>query len=275
MKPNNSLILSDNTREEELLKKLKKHQYSKTDITDKTIEDLQAMMGWQGTGTEMDPIILDNLSGLKPNIWIHRSSLHYIIQEVTIFKLKCTSTQNIVIENCKINELEVDGCYNMKIRNNSILWLKFLYSKECVLENNSFTSATLKNLENNYFDKLYPVLVKILYGVMPLLALVAYLIFTYVIFMWYMGLLFLGLIAPLFYVIHKMNEGRKRTKEKLENKLSGNSLLSNDDRKNIFREILENYDYLGGNWFRYYLPIFFSVSVGLVIALIIVYFLYL
>ena len=264
-----------NNREEELLKKLKRYQFSKTEITDKSIEDLQAVMGWQGTGTEIDPIIINNLSSLKPNIWIHKSSLHYIIQDILVFKLRCTSTQNIVIENCKINELEIEGCYNMKIRNNSILWLKFLYSRVCVLENNSFTSATLEKLENNYFDNLYPVLQKILYSiVIPLLVFIAYLIFMYLTIVWYMGLLFLGLIAPLFYVIHKMDEGRKRTKEKLENKLLDNLLISNDDRKEIFREILEYYVYLGGNWFRYYLPIFISCFVGVVIALIILYFLY-
>jgi hypothetical protein len=267
--------MKHNNREEELLKKLKRYQFSKTEITDKSIEDLQAVMGWQGTGTEMDPIIINNLSGLKPNIWIHQSSLHYIIQEVLVYKLRCTSTQNIVIENCKINELEVEGCYNMKIRNNSILWLKFLYSKECVLENNLFTSASLEKLENNYFDNLYPVLQKILLGiVIPLLAFVAYLIFMYLINVWYMGLFVLGLIAPLLFVIHKMKEGSERTKERLENRLLGNLLLSNNDRKEIFNEILENYAYLGGKWLRYYLPIFFSVSVGLVLALIILYFLY-
>ncbi|MHA1376487.1 MAG: hypothetical protein ACTSR7_19590 [Promethearchaeota archaeon] len=105
----------DANQKEMLIKKMKRHQHSRTIITDKSIDTLKAERGWQGTGTEHDPIIISDLSNLKPNIWIHRSSLHYIIRDVIIYKLMCTSTQNITIENCKLYELEIEGCHNIVI----------------------------------------------------------------------------------------------------------------------------------------------------------------
>jgi len=114
----------DITREQKMLKRLKRHNLSRTEITDKSIWDLQIKMGWHGSGEEFDPIIIDSLSGLKPNVWIHKSSKHYIIHDVIISKLVCTSTQNIVLENSKINELEVEGCYNVTILIVVVLWIK-------------------------------------------------------------------------------------------------------------------------------------------------------
>lgn len=259
----------DINQKEILLKKMKRHHYSKTEITNKSITDLQAKMGWKGTGTEYDPIIISNLSGLKPNLRIHRSSLHYIIRDIVVYKLMCISTQNITIENCKINELELEGCYNMTIRNNSILWLKFVYSKGCTLENNSFSSFALERLESNYFDKLYPMLQYFLYCVISLLIIVAFLIFSYIVYVWPIGLLDLGLVALLFYVIHILKVRRKRTEKKPENILVGNSILSDGDKKEIFHKILENYTYLGGNWFKYNLPLLVGAPIGVAIAVII------
>lgn len=264
----------DVTQEAELVKKIKHHHFSSTEITDKSIKDLQAKMGWQGSGTEFDPIIIDCLSGLKPNFWIHRSSKHYIIQHVIISKLVCTSTQNIVIENCKINELEVEGCYDMTIRNNSILWLKFAYSKGCLLENNSFTNLALENLENNYFNNFYPSMQKGLYGVMSLFVVMTFWFFSFSTNLWYIGLLTLGSIALLYYYISTLNAKKKRTQEKHENKLMGNSSLSDIERNEIYHEILENYAFLGGNWLKSNLPTIIGGSIGGVVALIIAFITY-
>lgn len=264
----------DITREVEILKKLKHHHLSRTEITDKSIWDLQIKMGWHGSGEEFDPIIIDCLSGLKPNIWIHRSSKHYIIHDVIISKLVCTSTQNIVIENSKINELEVEGCYNVTIRNNSILLFNFAYSKGCVIENNSFTNLALENLENNYFNSFHSSMQKGLYSVMSLFAILTLWFFLSSTYLWFIGLLTLGSIAIMYYYISTLNAKEKRTQEKHENKLLGNSALSDIERNEILYEILENYAYLGGCRLKYNLPTIIGGSIGGVVALIIAFITY-
>lgn len=259
----------DVNQEEILLKRMKRHQLSKTGITDKSINRLKDELGWKGAGTESDPIIINDLSGLKPNLWFHRSSLHYIIRDIAIYKLTCISTQNITIENCKIHRLEVEGCYNMTIRNNSVLWLKFVYSKGCTLEDNSFSKLSLERLADNYFDKLYPMLQSGLYCASSLLIIVAFLIFAFSFYVWYLGLLTLGLVALLFYFVHTLKAKKKRTYEKPENIMVSISPLTDADINGILQEIIENYANLKGNWFRYNLPVFYGLAIATVVLIII------
>lgn len=258
--------------EEKLIKKMKSHQHSRIEITNKKITKLKAKMGWKGVGTQNDPIIIDDLSGLKPNLWIHLSSLHYVIRNVIIYKLMCINTQNITIENCKIHELEVEGCYNMKIKNNSIIWFKFVYSKGCVLENNFFSNESLERLENNYFDKLYPKIRSGMYAIAVVFALVATSIVWYSRYLWFLSLLAFSLVGLIFYYIHTLKAKYKRTYDKPENILLGNSSLIGDAQQEIFHKILENYAHLGINWFRGYIHVFigipFGVTVGIILSMI-------
>ena len=234
----------DINREEELLKKIKRNLFRKTKITDNSITDLRTKMGWRGTGTESDPIIINDLLGLKPKIWIRRGSLQYVIQDVVVYNLKCRNTQNIVIENCKINEFELEGCYNITIRNNSILELDFVYSKGCTLESNAFSSDVLERLESNFFDKIYAKTLKVIYCAFSLTFILAFLIFAFSLSEWPYGILDLCFVAFLFYFILTLNIKRKRTQKKPENILTGNSRLSDSEKKEILHEILENYNYL-------------------------------
>ena len=71
-----------------------------------------------------------------------------------------------------------------------------------------------------------------------------------------------------------MNAKKKRTQEKCENKLIGNSALSDIERNEIFGEILENYAYLGGRRLKYNLPTIIGGSIGGVVALIIAFITY-
>lgn len=53
--------------------KLINPKYRKTHITDKKIHEIQQKMEWEGTGTTEGPIVINNLNGLRPNIWINHN----------------------------------------------------------------------------------------------------------------------------------------------------------------------------------------------------------
>lgn len=263
------------SQEEKIFRIMKSHKHSRTKITDASITDLQIKMGWLGTGSRQDPIVINNVSGLKPSLWIHKSSMYYIIRDIIVYKLICTKTQNITIENCKIHELEVEGCYNMTIRNNSILWLKFLYSKGITLENNTFSNEVLVKLEGNYFDMIYPKIQSSLIIVALILASVASLILFYNLFLWFLSLLTYGLVVIIFYYIQALKAKKNRTVEMLDNVMIENKTFKNSEYQNNSHEILENYSYLKINWFRGYLYAFIGIPVGVTVGVIlamIVYF---
>ena len=112
-----------------IFKNLNRNKIKKTQISDKTINSLKTKKGWQGNGSDFEPFIIDNLRDLRPNLIIHRSTLHYNIKNLVIYKLSCRYTRNIMIENCTIYKLEIKGCYNMTLVNNKILNHKIVDSK--------------------------------------------------------------------------------------------------------------------------------------------------
>ncbi|MHA1376488.1 MAG: hypothetical protein ACTSR7_19595 [Promethearchaeota archaeon] len=140
------------------------------------------------------------------------------------------------------------------------------------MENNSFPSVVHKKLESKYFDTFYNLVPYVMYFIIGLFAIIALMMFSYSVQVQiyvYLGLLALVAIALFFYYIHTIKAKRKRTREKLENVLVNNLTLTNNQRKEIFHEILENYEYLGGNWLKGNLYIIIGVSGGIALALII------
>ncbi len=230
----------DINQEEKLLKIIRKN-LSKIKINDITLEHFQNKMGWQGTGTENDPIIINDLSGLKPKIEIQKTSLYYIIRDVVVYTLLCTDTQNIIIENCKIKNFEVEGCYDITIRNNSILNLAWGFSKGCTIENNLFSRGVDDSLESIKSGKLYLGLQKTLYGISLVNIILAFLIFMFEFNSWPYSILNLFSFALFFYFAIVLKITRKRTREKPENVIIGNLRLSDIGKEEVYLEILENY----------------------------------
>ena len=106
---------------------LRKSKFTK--ISDKAIESLKKELNWDGNGSKIEPIRIDNLGSLPLNVKIYKSSLYYNIKNLTIDKLTCRNTQNITIENCTIKHLEIHGCYNLTLINNNILKHRIAFTK--------------------------------------------------------------------------------------------------------------------------------------------------
>ena len=259
------IINLDKNQYYEIIKNLKRNKFNYIEISDKKINSLKTENGWQGEGSEFDSIIIDELKGFQPNIWIHRSTLHYIIKDIIIYKLKCRNTQNITIENCTIYKLDIQGCYNMTLTNNRILHHKIIYTKGNVFvdnelsqiekleekDYNTITTSLGRNLSNPAICCLY------------FLAISDFLSGT---FFWFTGFIPIGLIILLNY----LNYARiKRIKDKKENFYVNNIELQNKNA--VFKEILVNYKDFKINWFQYNLHAFTGILVGIVIALLLLY----
>ena len=256
----------------QMIKRFKRHQYSKTYFKDKKIESLKNKMGWQGTGTKDDPIVINNLKGLKPNLIFQTSNLYYIIRDVCILKIHCITTQNITIENCRIYEFEAEGCFNMKIVNNSIIFMRLLYTRASVIENNEIMQESLIRLENNYSDvimkRVYAILgfvfaLNIFLVVFPLYSDISY---------WWLSAMFSGIVFLLIYVILSFIKKWMRTRHMAQNSINNNIILFN--AIGIFEEIQKYYQNLKKNWFLYNLPSIIGGLIGGIIALVVIYVMY-
>lgn len=122
---------------------IKRNKSKITYISDRKIKALKFKKGWKGNGSMHEPIIIDDLEDLPPNLMIHRNSLHYNINSLFIYNLSCYYTQNITIENCIIYKLEIKGCYNITLLKNKIIKYKIMDSK-----GNNFIDNELSQVQN-------------------------------------------------------------------------------------------------------------------------------
>lgn len=250
--------------------KLINPKYRKTHITDKKIQELQQKMEWEGTGTTEGPIVINNLNGLRPNIWIHRSTSHILIQNVTIYNLICTNSQNITIENCKIAELEIEGCFNIHARNNAINGLKILYTKGSIIEDNYIFEDSLERLRNDYYTRIMPSIHSVLWCVIAIMLAVGILVIYYAPW-WYLCFFPFGLCGLIALLIRRYKLQQKRTQEKPENIIKNNQILINSTE--LYHEILKHYQISSKQKspYRYYLYGCLLGIAFLIYGLIIIY----
>jgi len=214
---------------------LKRNKFKKTQISDKTINSLKSEKGWLGKGSNIEPIIIDDLKNLRPKLRIHRSTLHYNIKNLIIYNLSCRYTQNITIEKCMIYKLEIKGCYNMTLLNNKILNYKIVDSK-----GNSFIENKLSQIQklkkNDYNPAINPISRQM---VSPLTCCLIFILisnfFSGTVF-WLIGLIPVGLLALRSYLTYTRS---KRIKDKKENLYVNNTELQNKNA--ILNEIINHY----------------------------------
>jgi len=214
---------------------IKRKKNKKTRISDKTINSLKSEKGWSGKGSDIDPIIIDDLKYLRPNLRICRSTLHYNFKNLFIYYLSCRYTQNITIENCTIYKLEIKGCYNMTLLNNKILNHKIVDSKGNTFIGNKL-SQIQKLKKNDDKPAINPIGRQM---VSPLTCCLIFILisnfFSGTVF-WLIGFIPLGLLALRNYLTYTR---RKRIKDKKENLYVNNTELQNKNA--ILNEIINQY----------------------------------
>ena len=188
-------------------------------ISEKKIETLKIEMDWEGEGSGLDPIIIDQIETLPLKVKISRSSLYFTIKNLTIDKLTCRNTQNISIENCTIKHLRMEGCENMTLLNNTILKLKIVYTRGSTFIDNKF--AQIDKLKQNYYTNQGNPIVRQVSN--PFTCCVCFLAVSMLVSgtpIWFFGLVPLGLLLYLNYSAYAKNN---RIRDKPDNTYVNNT----------------------------------------------------
>ena len=249
-------------------KKIKRNQYRTTAIKDENIQDLKEKQGWSGEGTPENPIIIDNVKGLKLNLKFKPSDLHYILRGLSLYSVSCDNTQNVTFENCRIYKLELEGCRDMEVRNNAIIGLKLFFTRASVVEGNQLSQETCQRLESNYFERIYPMMIGGMSFVLFTLVFAAFSPLYLGVLGWWVTLISMIAIIMLFFLLRMWQRRKSRTKGLKENLVSNNGLMT--DVRAIFSEIVDSYYFLKNSWFMHNLPTIIGGGIGVVIVLIFV-----
>lgn len=237
---------------------LRKFRFNRTHIRKNNVFNLKSRMNWKGSGKPEDPIVIDNIKGLQPNLVFHNSDLCFVLRNVKPIMLFCKNTQNIVIENCKIYELDLQGCYNIYVRNNEIMFLKLIFTRESYFENNKINPESLSRLEVNYFDKT----TRFLYFtyLYASIGLIISAIFSYVFFHWALSLLLLSPIIGFIYIFYIFKKREFQTK-----KMEPNTIINNNNLPNyteLTNEIVKEYQNVKPNRLIFIILLLIGGSIG-------------
>ncbi len=113
----------------------------KIKINSRTIKKFQNQFNWKGRGIKGDPIIIENVRGLKPKIIFKTWDMYVRIKNINILEIKLIKCQNITIEGCKIYELSLSRCKNININRNIILNVYLDLSGGSSFQNNRFLKS--------------------------------------------------------------------------------------------------------------------------------------
>jgi hypothetical protein len=132
--------------------KIKRAYRGYIEIDDELIEEF----GIQGNGTKKDPYIINSVENFPREIEIYKSKYYIKIVncDLTSNFLGLYFSQNIVVENCKLDICEVGSSSDIKIINSSVTnILKIIRSKDVMIENSIITRLGLRNSFHNLIIK--------------------------------------------------------------------------------------------------------------------------
>ena len=134
-----------------MLEKLKKKRI-KYKLDENTIEILREELGFMGDGTRESPFIIENLRDFA-EISLRTKSYYLLLRRQTIAKLSIVDSENIIIKDCIINDLEITACRNLKFIRNHIDSVKQLLCRDCYFEHNSILIDEYSKLINNTYER--------------------------------------------------------------------------------------------------------------------------
>ena len=76
-----------------------------------------------------------------------------MLRKLTITKLSIIHSQNIIVEDCFINDLEVSACRNLTFSNNAIVTILQILCRNCIFEKNSIIQKEYSKLINNTHER--------------------------------------------------------------------------------------------------------------------------
>jgi len=131
-----------------VLEKLNKKSI-KYKLRRKTLENLKRSLGWKGEGTKDSPVIIDDLGDVCVEFSIKTKEIYLVLKNLNIRRVSILDSQNVVIEDCFVGDLEMARCRNLTFRNNSIITSQQLLCRSCFFENNSVLQKQYAKFINN------------------------------------------------------------------------------------------------------------------------------
>ena len=135
-----------------MLEKLNKKSI-KFKLRRETLENLRRALGLKGEGTKDSPVIIDDLGDVCVGFSIKIKGIYLVLKNLNISKLLILDSQNVVIEDCFIGDLEMARCRNLTFRNNSIITAQQLLCRSCFFENNSVLQKQYAKFIKNTDEK--------------------------------------------------------------------------------------------------------------------------
>jgi hypothetical protein len=131
-----------------MLEKLNK-KCVKYKLRRKTLDNLKRNFGLKGEGTKDSPVIIDDLGDVCVEFSIKTKGIYLVLKNLNISRLLIFNSENIVIEDCFIGNLEMAECRKLTFRNNSIIIAQQFLCRSCFFENNSVLQKQHAKFINN------------------------------------------------------------------------------------------------------------------------------
>ena len=110
-------------------------------------------MRWKGSGTRVDPYFIENGNHHPIDLTFTGTNTHIHLKDQQFTMLSLVRCQNIVIDNCTISQLHIEGCTNIIVRNSRLLKVKHILSKGNTFENNVILQESYDRLTNDKYNK--------------------------------------------------------------------------------------------------------------------------
>jgi len=135
-----------------VLEKLNKKSI-KYKLRKNTIENLKKTLGLKGEGTQDSPLIIENLRDITLEISLRTKSIYLVLRRLTISKLSIIDSQNVIVKDCFIGDLEITACRNIKFIKNQINSVKQFLCRNCTFERDNFLIDEYSKLINNTYER--------------------------------------------------------------------------------------------------------------------------
>jgi len=221
-------------------------------------------MGWRGQGTQSDPLIIDNIKGLRPHLVFKTKDMHIHIERIKLDTIKLNMCENVKIKGCKIRSLTLEGCYNNVIQNNTIINFNSMFSGANDIVYNNISLKSLDNLISGVIDNIYYILPKLAF--MLSLIFIVTSISVLIRGNWVLSIfaVLIGLISLGFSLNYRRKQ--KRT-ENLPANIIGNNTTLTDTSESIHEIYLFYKDYVP-KIRTYVVPIIIGVAIGLIFGIL-------
>jgi len=120
--------------------------------TEREIKELAKTFNWNGTGTEIDPIIIDNNEGLPQKFSISINSAYIKIIDCRFDYIILYDCQNFAVENCYFNTLGVINCSKISVKRSSLSSLNLDHSSNSYFKDCLITKAVNSKSHSNFFE---------------------------------------------------------------------------------------------------------------------------